>query len=659
VQPREQRARALGVVFVHGIGGQGQGRTLSLWGDALVAWLEKHPALSHVSLRNTRVRPLGDEPAHAYLELSIDQGAKQSWLLTEGWWQGQLTAPSYAELIAWSTKVLPTALFTHMSGIVGRMRAGRSGTGALERGVFLATVLGLGVPLVLMLAPLLVIVALALLVIGLIPVAGLRSGVLRVQRVMTGAVGDSMMFVASPTYAAAMMSQVLASVDFLRSSGCAHVVVVAHSQGAAIAVEALSQTHGPRVDTLITVGSGINKLDTVRRTARRPLLNWLPQGLLLAVLLLSWRVLTDLRAGTTSPLELAGYSVGLLGAFLTVALLADGLERYFPQLADKATGVLGLAPGIMLFALPDPVQWFLFTLLAVGVTLLVVASQLKQDEVEVAPALSDRVAQWVDLYARSDPVPNGPTRTGRVAWPRSIEVHNLDSVWRDHTYYARAHDDAMTAIGEALMGAANDTDVPYSRSVAARRAAGRRRWRVLCLRAVRLIVALAALIGIVTHFEQLDNLGRWTYEEIQSLLPGNTDLARGSEQTSAMRIVGIMVVALGAAVAYWGLFAVWRTWRDNPYAETRPSSGPASEEAMSPQDKSRVYVGVLCAACVGLVLLAARAQHIQSAIQDGQFVQLAESLTPWLLGVAGAGYAVQWLVSSTGLDERWSRAPEI
>lgn len=76
---------------------------------------------------------------------------------------------------------------------------------------------------------------------------------------ITATLGDAYVLVSSPIQKAAAIRKVLDGIDWLEQH-CDSIVVVAHSQGAAIASEALRQCENKKVKKLITYGSGLSKL---------------------------------------------------------------------------------------------------------------------------------------------------------------------------------------------------------------------------------------------------------------------------------------------------------------------------------------------------------------------------------------------------------------
>lgn len=648
----------LGVVFVHGIGGQHQGQTVTQWGDPLIEWLKHHPDVTGAEVGEARLRPQGGDPSHAFVSLDTTNGPR-CWLMAEAWWQGELEVPAYRDLAMWAIKVLPATLFAHLAGISRRLRVergARTGFAAARSFALLVVVIGLAVPTAILFAPAFALLTLLLLVVGLLPIAGIRSAVLRVQRMMTGVVGDSMMMINSRTHEGAMTSRVVAAVDFVRAQGCERVAVLAHSQGAAIAKEAFSKSNSPRVDCLVTVGSGINKLEHLKDTAARSTWSWLPPIFLLAVFAVSFRVLDDLRTGRISAAQLLGYSVGVAVVFIVVALIANRLES-----ASGPPPIVFLATPILLGLLPGTVQWLLVMLALLGVIALLVASQMTERQVEVEPGFEDNVRRWIDVYAHSDPIPNGATYTAPESGPLEIEVHNLDSVLRDHTYYARASDDALTAIGELLLQICEGTANPFVRSEVARRAAGRRRWRVACLRFVRWLVSVAIALGVFANYQHLEPLGRWVYRSAGQPLPDQWIPMLADSQGAAFKCLGAVLIVLAGLATYYVLFGVWRTWTEPPYPARDSSANAPDQGSADEEPDSGPYVEVLAAACAGLVVLALRADDVYRAVSDdehGWLNSLGDQI-PWLLGILAIGIGTRVVLRRTDLEERLSKAPDV
>src|SRR5262249_21190696 len=221
---------------------------------------------------------------------------------------GRVSCPSYRELLSWSVRALPWSIVTHFGERYWQSvgRATRSwqalklvSNSLLKRLWDRTRIVALARAirhLVVALAPrveavFLLIVALALtpvlitvlgltLLLGLVPIPQIRTLVLAVQSTLTATVGDSFAFVESPIRAALIRACILDGLNRIKPL-CVHTVVVAHSQGAAVVLEALGALEPSNEkrevaaawrlvpDALITFGAGTNQLASQKVLADR------------------------------------------------------------------------------------------------------------------------------------------------------------------------------------------------------------------------------------------------------------------------------------------------------------------------------------------------------------------------------------------------------
>lgn len=271
-------SRSVGVLFVHGIGKQSPGMTLSSMGDPLIEWIRDwsrgHDA-GDLTLLTTVEKP--DAPLHVEAEWT-DEGEQRKPVLAECWWAESFAPPSLRQVLLWAPLVAWKAMF----------RMGRyffAPALALLIILYVVTVdpiLGvvwaiLGILLTFALV-LPIILVLVFLLLRILPGTGWMATAL--GEILTGHVGDAWVLRGSETRFAAMRSRCLSDLAWL-SEECDRIVVVAHSQGSVIAAETLEGTDAPRCDVFITVGSAIRLLrvpgdDPVQRIRqRRPNMKWL------------------------------------------------------------------------------------------------------------------------------------------------------------------------------------------------------------------------------------------------------------------------------------------------------------------------------------------------------------------------------------------------
>ncbi len=405
---------ALGVLFVHGIGEQPQGDTLSRFAEPLIAWLRDAVGGDTASIAACLRPPLivGDTPAHARMRFDPSrrgpgirvQAPAEEWLFAEAWWAPQVAPPALSDFVAWLLRCSPWLLMFHFNqrwlNEATLRRASKVVRGLLITPLWLAVSLFANLGLLLICA------------LALIPVGPVRRFFSDLLKRLSGIVGDAYVKIRSPLQRRAQEDAVLAAARWLRAR-CASLVVVAHSQGASIAHGALHRSGACRVERLVTVGSGMTKLSALRFFDQLGALDRLAPAL-------------------AAPLLIAA-------AVVWVRARQLGL--------NDAGGALW-AP--LLFAIMG-VGFLASTWITVREALANLRKTALRDELELAqPGLP-----WCDIVASHDPVPQGnvtqffapPHQHGIQA--RRVTV--LRSVWKDHTQYWNAHATFLPVLAMQLL----------------------------------------------------------------------------------------------------------------------------------------------------------------------------------------------------------------
>jgi hypothetical protein len=602
----------LGVLLVHGIGRQRRGETLVSWLDAIVHTIDaatRHRVSACVEYANLG-SPAGDRPtpAHAILRLR-SEGVDARWLFAEAWWAETFATPSFGQLVSWSFRAIPWAIATHATqrhylrmkrarrGLPRRLTGARA-VGELSIALFLAPFVASGLAL--------------LLLVGLIPIGAVRSAVGAIQRALAATVGDSMVLMESPSRSAAIRSEVMSASAWLRaacdSRGCGRSAILAHSQGAAITLEALggigasatgSTTEqqpapsGSRASVLVTFGSGVNKLAALRslgggnsgRTERAggKTVSFLERDPIRVVSLCLlgaagvgvwfWRLLAT---GQLTSRQLWLVPAAWFGGSLLLGTIAAGARRFVrgpgrrrPWLRKIVIGVL-----VMLFlalvvasviaseATKTPVWPFLalfFLLLtligAFRETLSPWFQKRLRREVHAPPG----VEEWVDFWASADPVPSGPTRTRKRRLPVSTEIWNEASLLRDHTRYWANRDGFTLPVVRILARAARSAWeglLPDEGDTTLARA----RWRTGWLRAARWLVPASLIPFAVFTSRGLEEIWRRQVSGFDVFLGEAAAgwLRRSPAPWAAAFRWGVVVTAAWAA--YEIALAAWRWW---------------------------------------------------------------------------------------------------
>jgi hypothetical protein len=455
----------VGVLFVHGIGQPAQKGTLRSFAEPICRWIESRITSVDPTDFSPEIlvveRPLphdGVTPAHADVEFQRNEGAKPvRWLLAESWWARDIGSPTFRELLTWGWRAIPWTIGSHCAKRVDASRR------ALTQGVGLRRLfLALALTYELVLSLVMLVVALALVVastllgfLALLPVPFLKNWLRGIQGVISSSVGDSYALVAHRLGGrGAILGRLAHDVRWL-SSRCTKLVVVAHSQGAAAAHLALRTRHAPKVDLLLTFGSGLRKLEELQRsrhTTAASMLPWL-LGLLLTVFLCR-QLLVSVLGGS------AGASVTVVVAQLLLVSLTMYAASHF------------------------------------------LSKELEAELKERLLKIRD-VVPWKDCYATHDPVPNGELFAESGF---STIVSNRASWFFDHTSYWRNRDEFVGFVASEILARHEGTDsLALSDGHRAKVAAQRAR-RVRCLTVGRLIVLLSSVLVGWFAWEPLSTL---------------------------------------------------------------------------------------------------------------------------------------------------------
>jgi hypothetical protein len=546
--------KTLGVLFVHGIGTQKRGDTIAQCGTSMHNWIQKwinQPENENgniiVELIDTSLtQNISGEPAHSRLFFRKENElSRLSWLLTESCWAESFSAPKYSQFVRWALRVLPLAAIMHVFVPFRRnlriMNITETGTGEMylpeetlyqlnrdlgpqhgslfTRGAaelgkflhdqgFLASHRWFITPLSLVPFLLLAICVLPFLIVlmifGLLPFDFLRNFAGKVQKKLSAILGDSYLFVVSPISASAAVTQVKKDIEWL-AGRCDRVVVLAHSQGAAIAHRAIQEwsweDRVPKnLQILITYGSGLRKLFDLQQLSK------------------------DLGPANNR-LKTLAFTMVVFGSTSIMSVLVWILWG-IPFWTFSIFFVLG----------------YFFVLL--GMTSLDITIG------KTAPESLTKV-KWVDLFASNDPVSNGPLELaqpkGRSTGNKFVddnlklafqgvadilfeghEVVNLKSNIADHTKYWSAADDFVSHVMRILMQV---SDFPHPGSQDKEwidLSEKRRHWRVGLLARCRKIALFAAICFAFWPVEAIRKWGvivnRWFSEVVSSVpedyLPG-------------------------------------------------------------------------------------------------------------------------------------------
>ncbi len=589
----------LGILLVHGIGTQPAGDTITRWGDVLVKTITQATKGSVTATVERAGKDLeGGDGERTEARLRLEHAGKPDhWLLSEGWWAESFLAPTYFELVSWSLRALPWALTSHIAQRYWLAKSGHTPKW------FAATLALVKLFLGLLFAPLLVLALVVVAVVGLLPIPAVRGALLSAQRVFTATVGDSLVFVESPVRAALIKTRILEGLEGLQQR-CDRTVVVAHSQGAAVALEALGGIGGineppdKQPDTLITFGAGTNPLSILRTSEGLPktiVLDPVRAAMVASVLIsavTTWLALQVSRGGLPMFKVLQAGLLSFLLGVVSIALgfggvrLSSMLESRTPRLAThgKRISVFGGIGFAMLgmFALyqqANPKQIPFASVLILVFALLLLARSIYMilsknwERILTTVRCPPGLARWIDIYASLDPVPAGPTLIGDHQQIESQQIWNEGSIIKDHTVYWRNLDEFVLRVVRACAKAAASVwlgKLPHESDAIDQRA----RWRVSWLQMARTaFTTMAIALGVALYHRNFDVMCK-----IAELIP--SWIARRVAPTDLERGTLLALIALGAVLAYMPVRTVWRWWVGQEQSAILQHQSPQGRETL-------------------------------------------------------------------------------
>jgi hypothetical protein len=257
----------VGVLLVHGIGDHTEGVTLRTFAQPMLDWAErwlcargKSGAADDAKVTVKEAR-LGGSSAPAYALVQVksanEEAPGETWLFCEGWWGAVVQPPVSQQLLRWMWTRAPLLIYWHFylrqnAKPSADDRNRPSDTWFAVVAFFLAGFCQ-------------VVIGVAMLLV-LIPFGPWRRKVLDVVNALTLTLGDSYVL-EEEIQRVALAGKVRDALNWL-ASRTNRTVVIAHSQGGAIAHEALQQGAPNNLAMFVTVGSGLEKLHFLREVGR-------------------------------------------------------------------------------------------------------------------------------------------------------------------------------------------------------------------------------------------------------------------------------------------------------------------------------------------------------------------------------------------------------
>ena len=607
----------VGVLFVHGIGAQSKGATLEEGANALRA-----AVASEARFANADSQPdatLGfvalTDADRATAVMSVYTGSShQRWLLTESHWADTFRPAGLGVTLRWIFTVSPGLLLS---------RAVESATVAFYvwfklpqywwRILIAVIWLALALPTGILLAA---GITLVVLLRSLIPIQFVKDFLGRLEVIVTAYVGDSFLFTANEASRAAMATHVAADIAWLKARSD-RLVVVSHSQGAAVTAEAILATSAvDSVDTFVTFGAGIGQLDWIRKaekdTTHRKYQNLAFAGWM--VTLASYMIVAILASRMISGVPIEWWlwvtlALALVWMFIQTwifftspmwsLIMGGGMAGLSRWTVAIGTYVL-LGAFLLVQAAGAPIEWWLWVLLAVtGLwllfqtwALLIGISQLgrgaRPDWFQEPSPGREFATRWWDIFASADPVPGGPSTAYSYSDVYPVRVFNHGNLFTDHTAYYRNRDEFVGRVLLAALqppdavqwsptGNVGSGDLIVDRYDSAIDWAGRpkpvdylaaalplrsylRQRRGRWLEAWRASLFLLAVAVLVRWWPQLAHGVGESIEWLAQLFPGQAATIRSASGDSTRMALAVLVVLLGAGLIYGITLTFWWGW---------------------------------------------------------------------------------------------------
>jgi hypothetical protein len=635
----------VGVLLVHGIGDHAEGDALLSFGEPLIDWVREWLAgpegaprgrVEVIEARLRAARTEAESPAYALAALS-QGGQSECWLFTEAWWGESVKAPGTLRLLAWMFTRVPLLVMWHFFGGSRVVPAGPVIKPSKKVwGEPLPAAMTLPVKLVAVPPLVLAMQAAVLLAIVLwvIPIGPWRAALLAAVRALTLTLGDSYVLLEQEVQRAALVRRVDRCLEWV-AERARKLVIIAHSQGGAIAFDALLA--GRRIDSFISVGSGLEKLEFLR------LVRLHRKGLF--------------ASATAAPLIAAGAMGVAAGA---LGWVERGEAWWF---APAALLLAGLALGGWLYA-----------------KLVDYGNELRAVLKDKVARLAQRCPAWHDFHATLDLVPMGhASMLPALGAADQTELRNECSLVSDHVRYFESwcgfcsHCWALLArqSGLPLIGEADGH--------ALRRLGTWHSLRALGLGLGTLLSPLALVFAALFFGELLLGLGtllfdalaaadmKWTQRIIEAV---SVFVARllswlGGMSTDAAslapraRIALALMLGVVVLLVWWALvLSMWRAdSRARWFAASRGRSlltGEAGWAVGMPMVAMWAFVAMLP---LLTLLIVVRSPELLSFAVVGRAVALVLAWLALVYAVIVA-LAAGWFVCGPGAPQLWSDIPK-
>ena len=370
------------------------------------------------------------------------------------------------------------------------------------------------------------VVGILLVVLSLIP--PLRRFVGGVQRWLGGSLGDSYALLTSPLATASMLTSIQRDLEWTCARAKA-VVVISHSQGAALAYQLLKRVQPTEVRRFLTVGAAVGKLEALGFVSRS-----MPRVL--------W-----------ASFFAAAFSLGATFFFIQELPSFKGQEPWI-----LAAILAGVSVAVWLWILR-------FLAVSLGFTLRGLNDN-RQGELALVQYPGN--FEWHDLYGSVDPVSNGPTFSKDSSGYSATPIRNRANILKDHTDYLKNHETFWSNVLRSfpLDGAHRERLAPDDgllHHVTKRRAA--RTTNLATGRLITLAIFALVLWWSLPFWSQRGNPDEWCWSGLANFLEVLPSWLGDSISTILFKPGGASCIRfplllLALPMAHGLTFLVWRLW---------------------------------------------------------------------------------------------------
>jgi hypothetical protein len=404
----EEKAE-IGILFIHGIGEQRIGQTLTEFGEPFCQWINdwlNSTESKNNDKINSKVEIIdanlnSNEPQscpHFYSNLKVNNLSnyeQKKWLFAESFWADSFPLPGTQEVTFWLLQIVPWTCISYATQriiiawhkLVNIFSIRKFYFGLIYAAIITFYII-LTIPLT-ALALLMQLILFILILIWKIPIPIIRDYIYWTQKKISAIIGDSYVFSSSIIRREFAISKLQHDINWIKGR-CQNLVIIAHSQGAALAYLTLKKNFPKNFKLFVTFGSGLNKLALFFQPSFRKKIHTVSYFTYLSV-----------------------YFIALYSYFI---LIAPQQQRIEP---NDWSGLVVIGFSLIFY-----------------ISALVDSTNESTDEIKLfGEQLENGKVKWLDIFSSSDPVPNGPLFNSNQTFITSKLIWNERSIFIDHVTY--------------------------------------------------------------------------------------------------------------------------------------------------------------------------------------------------------------------------------